>query len=89
MGAKVSTHQKNERNCTHQTPLVLFRDRMVTNCLMNLRGLYYIQRKMSKEKAPSEEGAFSELVKKLSLRASAHAGVAIRSSKCSDFNGSL
>ena len=30
-----------------------------------------------------------ELVKKLSLRASAHTGVAIRSSKCSDFNGSL
>ena len=59
MGAKVSTHQKNERNCTHQTPLVLFRDRMVTNCLMKLIGLYYSFRKKSKEKAPSLEGAFT------------------------------
>ena len=59
MGAvRAHTKQKMGIKCPPDS-LVLFRDRMVTNCLMKLRRLYNSFAEKSKEKAPSGEGAFS------------------------------
>ena len=57
MGAvRTHTKQKMGRSCPSEI-LVLFRDRMVTNCLMKLKGLYYSFRQMSKGKLPLASNA--------------------------------
>ena len=52
MGAvRTQTKEKMGIKCPSEV-LVLFRDRMVTNFLMKLRGLYYKFSQKSKEKEP-------------------------------------